>query len=58
MLCILNERIEFKIGVFNNIYKINIGTYFKILNNVKLCTPLRVLILNFNHLAFISFKMK
>jgi hypothetical protein len=37
-LSILNERLEFEVAVSNNIYKVNIITFFlkKKLNNIKL----------------------
>jgi hypothetical protein len=40
---------RFKIDVFNSVYEVNIDTSFKKLNNVKSCTPLNVLILNFDY---------
>jgi hypothetical protein len=40
--------LEFKVGTSNNIYEGNVGTPFKILNNVKSCTPLNVLTLWFS----------
>jgi hypothetical protein len=33
----------------NSIYKVNVDTSFKILNNVKSCTPLDALTLNLDH---------
>jgi hypothetical protein len=45
ILSIFNKKSKFKVGVFNDIYEINIRIFFKILNNIKLCTSLNVLIL-------------
>lgn len=49
ILLILNERSRFKVDASNGVYKVNINTFFKNLNNVKLCTSLDVSILNHNH---------
>jgi hypothetical protein len=49
ILLILNERLKFKVGVSNDVYKVNIGTSFKNLNNVKSYTPLNALTLNSDH---------
>jgi hypothetical protein len=46
---ISNERLGFKINVSNGVYKINIGTPFKNLNNVKSCISLDESILNRDH---------
>jgi hypothetical protein len=50
-LSILNERLEFEVAVSNNIYKVNIITFKKKkkLNNIKLCSLLNILTLNFDH---------
>jgi hypothetical protein len=45
----MNEMSEFKIDAFSGVYKVNIGTFFIILNNVKLYTLLNASALNHDH---------
>lgn len=37
---------KFDVSTLNDIYEVNVSTSFKILNNVKSCTPLDILTLN------------
>jgi hypothetical protein len=37
------------LGMFNCIYKVNVSTFFKYLNNMKSCKLLNTSILNCNH---------
>jgi len=41
--------LEFKIDVSNGIYEVNVGMSLKNLKNVKLCTLLDVLTLNYDY---------
>jgi hypothetical protein len=49
ILSISNERSRFKVDESNGVYKVNIDTSFKNLNNMKLCTLLDASTLNHNH---------
>jgi hypothetical protein len=42
-------KTRFEVDATNNIYKVNVNTYFKILNNVKSYTLLDTLTLNHDH---------
>jgi hypothetical protein len=46
ILFISNEMSGFEVGVSDSVYKVNVDTSIKILNNVKSCIPLDVLTLN------------
>jgi len=45
----MNEMSGFKIDAFSGIYKVNVSTFLKILNNVKSCTLLNASALNYDH---------
>jgi hypothetical protein len=49
ILSILNEMSRFEVGASNGVYEVDIDTFLKILNNLKLCKPLDVLTLNLYH---------
>jgi hypothetical protein len=51
ILSILNGRSRFEIDTSNGVYEVNVDTSFKILNIVKLCTPL-----NYYPITIISFE--
>jgi hypothetical protein len=46
---LMNEMSGFKIDAFSGIYKVNVSTFLKILNNVKSCTLLNASALNYDH---------
>jgi hypothetical protein len=49
ILSLLNKMLWFKVNVSIGAYKVKVSTSFKNLNNIKLCIPLDISTLNFNH---------